>query len=317
MPLDSLLELVETLKQRIAEHGSALRSNETLTRYALIDPFLRELGWDTSDPDVVAPEYRVPNGMVADYALLAKGKPVMIVESKRLDESLQGGKALDQGILYSTHSQTNYFLLTDGRRWEVYNFAGLDRTKPEIRFDLVEDPIAEVCLMALALWRRSVEQGTLLAGQAPLLPTSTTPTKIDIEDGARPVPPKSPAELDWTIITSLGSVTGKPSPVELLPPTGPSVPVNSWKDLMLRSIDWLVSTGRLTSGHMPLKLTRGKRYEVSTTPHHSDGRDMLVPHKVQSFFVEAHVSANQAVRLAVRAIEHAGQDPTAFKVRFS
>ena len=51
MILESLLELVETLKARIDAHGDQLRQSEALTRYALIDPLLRELGWDTEDPD--------------------------------------------------------------------------------------------------------------------------------------------------------------------------------------------------------------------------------------------------------------------------
>ena len=50
MPLESLHSLVETLKERIQDHSDALSVNETLTRYALIDPLLRELGWDTADP---------------------------------------------------------------------------------------------------------------------------------------------------------------------------------------------------------------------------------------------------------------------------
>ena len=55
MPLESLLELVQTLSDRIDEHGPALRQSEALTRYALIDPLLRELGWDTANPDMVIP----------------------------------------------------------------------------------------------------------------------------------------------------------------------------------------------------------------------------------------------------------------------
>ena len=50
MPLDSLRLLVELLKERIQGHGAALRGSEALTRYALIDPLLRELGWDTANP---------------------------------------------------------------------------------------------------------------------------------------------------------------------------------------------------------------------------------------------------------------------------
>ena len=55
MPLESLLELVETLRERIITHRAVLSQSEALTRYALIDPLLRELGWDTEDPTMVDP----------------------------------------------------------------------------------------------------------------------------------------------------------------------------------------------------------------------------------------------------------------------
>ena len=67
MPLESLLTLVEKLRKRIDAHGDALRQSEALTRYVLIDPLLRELGWDTEDPVLVRPEYREAGGS-ADYA---------------------------------------------------------------------------------------------------------------------------------------------------------------------------------------------------------------------------------------------------------
>ena len=165
MPLESLLELVETLRARIDAHGAVLRGSEALTRYALIDPLLRELGWDTSNPDMVVPEYRVPNNQMADYVLLNEGGPVIVVESKKLDEPLQGGKALDQGILYCAHTGSKHFLLTDGRRWQIYESSS---TVPVISFDLLNMPTAEVCLNALALWRPSVQSGYVATGQTPI-----------------------------------------------------------------------------------------------------------------------------------------------------
>ena len=81
MILESLLELVETLKARIDEHGDQLRQSEALTRYALIDPLLRELGWDTEDPGLVIPEYKSGSGS-ADYALLTRNRPAMMIEAK-------------------------------------------------------------------------------------------------------------------------------------------------------------------------------------------------------------------------------------------
>ena len=72
MPLEELLSVVETLRGRIAAHGPALRQSEALTRYALIDPLLRGLGWDTADPSQVLVEYHSGGGS-ADYALVGSG----------------------------------------------------------------------------------------------------------------------------------------------------------------------------------------------------------------------------------------------------
>ena len=62
MLLEELLSVVETLRGRIAAHGPALRQSEALTRYALIDPLLRGLSWDTADPSQVVVEYRSESG---------------------------------------------------------------------------------------------------------------------------------------------------------------------------------------------------------------------------------------------------------------
>ena len=70
MPLDDLVSVIETLQQRIRDHGESLRQNEIRTRAALIDPLLTALGWDVADPGLVMPEYDV-SGRKADYALLS------------------------------------------------------------------------------------------------------------------------------------------------------------------------------------------------------------------------------------------------------
>lgn len=105
MVLESLLELVETLRERIDEHGAALRQSETQTRYALIDPLLRELGWDTSDPSLVIPEYRTDAG-AADYALLVGGLPLMMLEAKKLGTPPE--QAIKQVIGYCIQDGIDY-----------------------------------------------------------------------------------------------------------------------------------------------------------------------------------------------------------------
>ena len=42
---------------------------------------LRALGWDTEDPALAMPEYRLGSGF-ADYALLNGGKPAIVIDPR-------------------------------------------------------------------------------------------------------------------------------------------------------------------------------------------------------------------------------------------
>ena len=306
MPLESLLELVETLRERIDEHGTALRGSEALTRYALIDPLLRELGWDTSNPDMVVPEYRVPNNQMADYVLLNEGGPVVVVESKKLDEPLQGGKALDQGILYCAHTGSKHFLLTDGRRWQIYESSS---TVPVISFDLLNMPTAEVCLNALALWRPSVQSGYVAAGQTPIASLAS-----DQPVATRPQPMTPPQdEHHWQPVTLVHAGTGNEAPAEVLLPDGSRTSITSWVGIPEAAVSWLLQNGILNASHCPIP--RAKRYLLSTSPFQPDGGSMTHK-KIGSLFMGSNYSASDQVKNACIIIEHVGLDPAQFKVRF-
>ena len=54
MLLDDLVTAIQTVQQRIREHGNSLSQNEYRTRLALIDPILNALEWDVSaGPSIV------------------------------------------------------------------------------------------------------------------------------------------------------------------------------------------------------------------------------------------------------------------------
>ncbi len=117
MPLDDLVQVIETLQQRICDHGDSLRQNEIRTRVALIDPLLTALGWDVSDPGVVTAEYRNDSGW-ADYALLALGnRPAAIVVAKRLGSFVENH--LDQMVGYCIAQGVAYAAVTDGNDWQL------------------------------------------------------------------------------------------------------------------------------------------------------------------------------------------------------
>lgn len=189
MALEGLLQLLETLSQRINEHGAALKQSETLTRYALIDPLLRELGWDTADPAMVTPEYVSPSGS-ADYALFdtSAATPLMVVAAKPLGESLQD--ATMPGVLHCITDGIRYFAVTNGQAWDVYEThkpVPMDQ-KRVASFDLKSMTTAEARLQALAIWRSNILDGNVAPAQSPAMqrtietpaqanPTQTKPTQ--------------------------------------------------------------------------------------------------------------------------------------------
>lgn len=310
MPLENLLALVEKLRERIDAHGPALRQSEALTRYTLIDPLLRELGWDTEDPTLVIPEYKEAGGS-ADYALFSGNKPLIIVEAKKLDTSLRDEKVLIQGLAYCQKQGTYYLSVTDGRRWEIYEphrggAVPIDK-KRIVEFDLKNGSAAEVCSKALALRRSNVER----LPDSPRPPEAPTPT---------PQPP-SPGqdEHEWQPISGLNPQKGHASPREVRFPDGLVRPLTTWRELMDEVTRWLVDSNYLTTSNCPIQKPRSKFYVVSSTPVHPDGREFGNPHRiggVESLYTEGF-SGPQVADIARTVIESVNQDSAQFKVRFS
>ena len=81
---DDLKQTVRDLNKRMHVHGDKLRSNESLTRYALIDPILTALGWNLADPEQVIPEYRPIEGNrdAVDY-MMKYEQLIILIEAKK------------------------------------------------------------------------------------------------------------------------------------------------------------------------------------------------------------------------------------------
>ena len=91
---------------------------EAQVKLAFIQPILRALDWDDSDPNEFDPEFPVPEGNV-DYALLrAPDSPLVFIEAKR-----PGGvdvKAEEQLFRYANNKGVPFLILTDGNLWDFY-----------------------------------------------------------------------------------------------------------------------------------------------------------------------------------------------------
>ena len=311
MPIQDLLELVDTLRKRIDEHGSALRSSEALTRYALIDPLLRELGWDTENPTVVVPEYRAPNNQIADYVLLNDGSPFIVVEAKKLGEDLRGGRALDQGILNCVRTGSKFFLLTDGRRWEIFE-SGSDA--PKISFDLKDPSVGEICLKTMALWRPSAASGKMTVAETPVIgfsqhdPNPTPPY---------PDPPPPSPDDDWQPLTEVKTSAGQKVGA-LQFPNEELIETKIWRDVLLGIVRWLTDKEMLDASHCPIKSRQSSPHcMLNTKPNHEDGTEFSLPGEVNGLYIAQSTEHHNNLRIALAIIRRVSQDPSQFKVRVS
>lgn len=317
MPLENLLTLIEKLRERIDAHGNALRQSEALTRYALIDPLLRELGWDTEDPDMVVPEYRVQNNQISDYVLYHDGDPVIVIESKKLAEPLRGGKALDQGILYCAYTGAGYFLLTDGNSWEVYESG---KTSPITSFDLTGGPAADACLKALALWRPSVISGQIAVGGTPVigLPdnrTNATEPQPAEETAVQPTPPITDGEK-WQTLSVFNPEPKTQPPGKIMFPDGSRASPKRWYEILTEITRWLVENGNLSESQCPiLRGPRSKKSLVDIESVHSDGTSFFNFKSVGTLYIDTHGNARTLINRSKYLIQHVDQDPAQFKVR--
>ena len=320
MPLENLLTLIEKLQERIDRHSDALRQSEALTRYALIDPLLRELGWDTEDPDMVVPEYSSGSGRV-DYALCKNGKSVIMLEAKKLDTPLTD--AIGQGIQYCLVEGTEYFVVTDGRCWEIYEThkpVPID-DKRIVQFDL-KDPSADACLKTLALWRHSVISGQITVGEPPVIgppdnrtnttepqpaeETTVQPISLDVDEGG------------WVPLSELNPELKTQPPTKIMFPDGSQASLKFWYDISTEVVRWLMENGDLSKSQCPIP--RGPRSEkslVDIKPVNSDGTPFSNPKQVGALHIDTHGNLRTKITRGKIIIEHVGQDPAQFKVRLS
>jgi len=122
--MQALLQAIATVQVRIQAHRPIYANSELQTRYGLIDPILRGLEWDTSNPEEVRVEYNTDSGK-ADYVLFHQGKPLVVVEAKVLGALNPSEKlssvVISQGIPYCEKIEVSIFVCTDGDTWQIYH----------------------------------------------------------------------------------------------------------------------------------------------------------------------------------------------------
>ena len=281
-----------------------LRENEIRTRLALIDPLLRTLGWDVSDPTLVTPEYEV-KGRRADYALLRPdGRPAVTVEAKKLGELLTD-KHREQMLNYANMSGIEYTALTDGNHWELYSVfrrVPLEERRM-LEVSIANSPAHESALKLLILWHPNLASGQPVPANPPI---SRPP----------PSPPitKSPG---WIALSEYRLPAGTPYPKAIRFWDGSEQKLRRWCEVITVTIEKVCKDELLPFENIPIK-TRGGSYIVSTEPKHPSGepfiRHRMIPGKTP-LYVNVNLSAYRVRQYTKELLRICGKSPGSVYLR--
>ncbi len=271
MALDSLQRVIEKLQKTIEAHRGYLAGNETRTRQVLIDPLLRKLGWDVSNPSIVQLEYQVKKEW-ADYALMPKGKPLAVIEAKRLGTDL--GDRIMQVLNYANVGGFPYMILTDGNKWEMYKV-------------FEQATLEERLLMKLELSQQSAHKNAkqALAMRKPNLTSKKPDFKPPKRAPKRDKSPKLPKPLgrNWYSFDSGKWYPQYTKPSRLKIGNYVDVEVNYWRDVIHEIVVWLVNEEKLNDNHCPIET--GKWTFVSPEAMNRDGTPFKNPRQLPKGFI--------------------------------
>ncbi len=139
------------------------------------------------------------------------------------------------------------------------------------------------------------------------------PTK---ETTVQPPPPVID-EQGWQPLSALNPPKDGSRPISISFPDNSTVSIKYWRDIMIEVVRWLIDNNILNTSHSPIRPTsRGPRYSVSTKPIHSNNKSFTAPYTIGTFYLETHESGLIIVSKVEHIIQHFGQDPAQFKVRF-
>lgn len=113
------------LKEHIDDIRDALRrkqfTSEALVSQGVVRRLLDALGWPQFNPQIVIPEYPVPDGRV-DFALCHPAlKPMVFIEVKQVGQSDGAERQLFE---YAFHAGVPIAVLTDGQKWQFFHPIG-------------------------------------------------------------------------------------------------------------------------------------------------------------------------------------------------
>lgn len=233
-----LASKIKQMRSRIETSREYIGGHETRTRQLLIDPLLRELGWDLEDPGQVHLEYKTESGR-PDYALWSNDVVVAVIEAKTLGKNLDNDPF--QVIKYGTDAnipELRIFVKTDGDRWMIFPLKPVAEDQLTLSISK-QDPFVGAQII-MRLMQNMLAESVNDKGRS---------QKISLDRGSdkKDKQMKSASE-GWVTLKKLEFHRGAHRPNLMRLPDGNEVKISSWKNLWIEIAEWVTSKHAIDEG---------------------------------------------------------------------
>ena len=120
--MNNLKEIIETVLEKMKKYRSLYEKSEESVRYQIINPILKDLGWNSENPEEVQPNITVEEG-IPDSSLHKDSKKVLSIEAKKLSVDIEKKEVVRKLASYCFGEGMKYGVLANGPVWILFELS--------------------------------------------------------------------------------------------------------------------------------------------------------------------------------------------------
>lgn len=341
--MNSLNEALALIVEKIKKFRSLYEQNEMAVRDQIVNPILRNLGWDPENPEEVQPNVSTEEG-VPDYSLLKNGKKILFAEAKKMGVDIEQREIIRQLAKYSFSEGTKYGVLTNGAVWVLIRSFEEGTTLTERivwKIDLENEELSSALRKITAISKTNIEHIEVLVKKSQILDEiwqSLLDEPEEMIKGLMPVVKSiisqgypdyqfEDTEIQDLLKERVKEIISGPSGGEA-PPETPTESI-SWQgesprkmklkgelfdlrnsfEILVNAANWLIKNGKLKASDCPVA-AGPKRNLINKEPKHKYGDRFRAPKKLSNgLWIETSYSTAACINYTRRLLEKFGVSP--------
>jgi len=338
--MNNLNESLATIVEKIKKFRPLYEKNEMAVRDQIINPILRDLGWNPENPEEVQPNVFTEEG-IPDYSLIKNEKKILFVEAKKLGVDIEQKEVIRQLAKYSFGEGTKYGILTNGAVWVLIRSFEEGKTLTERivwKIDLENEVLPAIIRKIITISKTNIEFIEVLVKKVQILDEiwqSLLEEPEDMIKGLMPVVKSiitqgypdyqfEDTEIEDLLKERVNKIIVYPSgeeaiseiPVESISQRGERPRKMKLKgevsefrysfEILVNTANWLIKNGKLKLSDCPVEAGH-KRYLINKEPKHKNGDGFRASKSLLSeLFIETSYSTAGAINYAKRLLEKFG-----------